>query len=427
LSTSIPNAPKKAVTVWRVRVFAVTWMSYAGFYFCRKAFGIVKPVLEEDYGFTSMDLAWCWGTYLTTYMLGQFLASKMGQRWTCRTLLLGGMAVSLMVNLFIGFSTYAGQDMFWWLVIFLGINGFAQATGWPGNVGILTQWTRSSERGRIMGWWGTCYMLGSMMAKHFAAFMLGWLGLAWSFWGASAVLFGVWVLFYFWGKDQPEDVDLPPFIEEVSVEGHDRKAARPWSEVVHIVFMMGLLYFCFKFTRYAADSWGPTLLKDFFTGPDANVKAGHWSTIFDWVGFLGVIVGGYASDKLFRSRRLPVIFYMTALMFIVTCIMALYGEGDLWVFLITFGLLGFAMMGPDSLLSGTAAMDISTRDKAVVASAIINGLGSIGPIVQEFVIAYLRDTGGTGAVLMLLVGIAFMALLGTAALWRYTHKRGIEL
>ena len=54
--------------------------------------------------------------------------------------------------------------------------------------------------------------------------------------------------------------------------------------------------------------------------------------------------------------------------------------------------LGFAMMGPDSLLSGTCDGHLTT--KAVVASAIINGLGSAGPILQSFVIAYLKDTSG---------------------------------
>ncbi len=418
------------MTVWRIRIFTVTWLSYAGFYFCRKAFGIVKPTLVDDFGFTNMNLAWCWGTYLTTYMLGQFLASKLGQRMACRRMLLGGMALSILMNIFIGATTAGalGKDViFMWLVVFLGINGFAQATGWPGNVGILTQWTRPTERGRVMGWWGTCYMLGSMLAKHSAAFLLGWLGIAWSFWGASLILFGVWILFYLWGKETPEEVGLPPFIEEVAVDGKTRDSGRPWDQVVHIVFMMGLLYFCFKFTRYAADSWGPTILKDFFKGPDSTARAGHWSTVFDWVGFLGVIAGGYASDKLFQSRRLPVVFYMTALMFVVALVMALYGTHSVWLFITTFGLLGFAMMGPDSLLSGTAAMDISTKEKAVVASAIINGLGSAGPILQEFVIAYLKDTSGTGAVLVLLCGIAGLAFIGSAALWAYTRRRGLEL
>ena len=115
------NHQSSSVKVWRVRIFAVTWLSYAGFYFCRKAFGIVKPVLVEDYGFSNMQLAWCWGTYLTTYMFGQFLSSKLGQRYTCRRMLLGGMALSLFMNILIGFSTYGASDnqsVFIWLVVF---------------------------------------------------------------------------------------------------------------------------------------------------------------------------------------------------------------------------------------------------------------------------------------------------------------------
>ena len=57
---------------------------------------------------------------------------------------------------------------------------------------------------------------------------------------------------------------------------------------------MGVLYFCFKSLRYALDSRAPCCSKSRLTSwirrlPDT-------SAAFDWVGFLGVIAGGYLSD-----------------------------------------------------------------------------------------------------------------------------------
>ena len=418
---------------WRINVLAATWSSYVGYYFCRKAFGVLKPALREQYHFQDIELAQIWTAFLVAYMLGQFLSAWLGRKTTCRLLLLTGMGVSLIANLAFGFATLGGTSAYWWMITFMTVNGFAQATGWPGNVGLLAKWARHEERGRLMALWGTCYQLGSIAAKHFAAFMLAWLGIAWSFWGASIILFAIWVLFYFWGQEQPEDVGLPSIVEEITLTDEEAaeeakkdggaladSSTRPWEEAIKVVIAMGMIYFCFKFLRYALDSWSSTLLKDaFMSGPNAisSATAGHLSVAFDWVGFLGVIVGGFLSDKIFKSQRTPVIFFMTVGMFISTLFLWWFGTSSLWVFVALLGFIGFMLMGPDSLISGTAAMDVCSKEMAVVASGIINGLGSIGPIVQELVIGYLKTSHGPQAVFTLLLGVSILAVFGTGLLW----------
>ena len=77
----------------------------------------------------------------------------------------------------------------------MGIHGLAQATGWPHNVALFANWTHRSERGTLFGIWGTCYQLGAVAGKGLAGFLLGWLGLAWSFYGSSIVFFAITVAF----------------------------------------------------------------------------------------------------------------------------------------------------------------------------------------------------------------------------------------
>jgi len=428
LSSNSGAGPMKR---WRIRVFAVSWMSYAGFYFCRKAFGIVKPELKGEYGFTDMELAHIWTAYLIAYMVGQFLAARLGQKYACRTLLLVGMVISLGANFGVGFVITTGTEGYWGLISLMVVNGFAQATGWPGNVGLLAKWTQHSERGRLMAWWSTCYQIGSIFAKHFAAVMLSIFGLAWSFWGASFVLLGVWVLFYFWGQEEPESVGLPALVEEIEVSAGDgeslaKERILPWNEAIRIVVAMGVLYFCFKFLRYALDSWAPMLLDESFEGLD-TATAGHLSTAFDWIGFLGVIAGGYLSDKVFSSRRTPVIFWMSVGTFIAMFLLYWVGSSSLPMFIFLLGLVGFMMLGPDSLLSGTAAMDVSSKEMAVVATGIINGLGSIGPVIQELVIGYLKTNYGPDSVFLLLVFIAATGVVGTGILWSYCKRNHLAL
>jgi len=362
--------------------------------------------------------------YLVAYMLGQFLTALTSRRFATRVLLLTGMGMTVLMNLGMGFTTLMGPAGYWPLLLFNVINGFAQATGWPGNVGVLGNWLRRDERGRVMALWATCYQVGSILAKSFAALMLAVASAAWSFWGAAVIMLGVWVLFYRYQRDSPEDVGLEPIIEPVTADNSSPQEAGkvlPTGVLASIVWM-GAVYFVFKFLRYALDSWSPLAIEELFHLSPA--MAGALSTLFDWVGFVGVIFAGWASDKFFRGRRTPIILIMTIGMTVAFIVLGTVGTASPWVFGLSLALCGFMLMGPDSLLSGVGAIDVGGKRTAVLAAGLINGLGSIGPVIQEEVIGHLLDHYGYHAVFMMLIAVSIVGIAGTGALaLRSRHGR----
>lgn len=402
---------------WQVNVFAATWLSYAGFYFCRKAFGIVKGPLKETLMVDDFQLAHIWTAYLAAYMIGQFLAGYLGTKVACRRLLLVGMAGSVACNIAFGGATLMGPAGYYPLLVFMIINGFAQATGWPGNIGTMAHWFQRDQRGTIIGIWGTCYQLGSVAAKAMAGFLFAWLGLAWSFWGAAAVLFAVWIAFYFLQRDKPEDVGLSPIVGVEMVEGTEPvDDDKPWPpSVVRSVLVMGATYFSFKFLRYALDSWSALVIGENFNLDVAT--AGYISTTFDIVGFAGVIFAGVFSDRFFGGRRATVCFLMAIGLVFSTVVLGQFGSSSVAMFTIALALMGFTLFGPDSLLSGVGAIDVGSKRRAVLAAGIVNGIGSIGPILQEEIIGYLKVHYGMDAVFTLLIGVAALGSIGTGVLW----------
>jgi len=404
-------------------VFAATWTSYAGFYFCRKNFGIVKADVRDTLAVTDLEIAHVWTAYLAAYMVGQFLSAWLGKRVACRTLLLVGMAVSLACNWVFGFATLLGPAGYWPLVIFMVLNGFAQATGWPGNIGSMASWFRRAERGTVMGVWATCYQVGSFLAKWFAAFMFASLGLAWSFWGGACVLMGVWALFYFWGHDRPENVGLDAIIVEVDapasevVDAH-ASGSQGWSpQIRRSVAVMGAAYFSFKFLRYAVESWAPMLMKESFNLPTDT--AGYVSSLFDVLGFSSVLICGFITDKFFGGRRSTVAFILAVGMVLSALYLRLLGPSAVVHFGIALGLIGFTLYGPDSLLSGVGAIDVASRRTAVTVAGVINGMGSFGALLQEELLGYLKTYHGPDAVFAALVAVAALGALGTGILWRW--------
>jgi sugar phosphate permease len=385
----------------------------------------VKLPLKEHFGLDDLEIAWPWTIYLVTYMLGQFLAAGLGRRFESRRILAIGMCVAAASNFAIGFLVDAeSARAFLWICVTMGIFGFAQATGWPHNVALFANWTRKSERGTLFAVWGTCYQFGGVFGKGLAGFLLGWLGLAWSFYGSSLVLLAFTVYFVLRARERPESagvtLDEEPEPDAVKAGGAARPAALPRAFIVPVV-AMGLIYFGFKFLRYALDSWSALILGEHF-GMSATFAA-YFSTAFDWVGFLGVLVAGYWSDRLPGSRRAPVIFWMTCGCFLAVTAMWMVGLGSPVLFVLLLGLIGFMAMGPDSLLAGPSAMEAGTRRQAAVAAGVINGLGSIGPIVQEPVIGWLKKTQGLDSVFLLLVVIVFLTTVATGLLARSDRGR----
>jgi OPA family glycerol-3-phosphate transporter-like MFS transporter len=422
----VPSPPdeertRRQLRRFRIRVFIATWLSYAGLYFCRKPFYIVKATLTEELGIGASALADIGTVYLVAYTLGQFVAAGLGSVVGARRMLLGGMAVSVVCNVIFG-----GAASYWVLLVFSGFNGLAQGTGWSGNVGTMAHWTTRRERGTIMGFWSTCYQVGGVMANGLAALLLGWRGWRWSFFGGSAVLGGVILQFWRLQRNRPEDVGLPPLRE---LEDNDREgAARAggglrrlgWDrQVVITLLLVGGFYFCVKFIRYSLWSWAPYFMQLTF-GLEGD-DAGYLSTIFDVAGFFGAVTAGVVSDRVFRGRRSIVAFIMLAGMTAGCLLLWGPGSGSVTYFAVGLAVVGFMLYGPDSLMTAAGAIDLGSRRGAIAAAGVINGMGSVGSVVQEKVVAnlYQRSGGELAPVFLVLLSAAAasMLLIGIV-LWR---------
>jgi MFS transporter, OPA family, glycerol-3-phosphate transporter len=411
MTTAKPSGQlQDAQQSWRTKILVSTWLAYAGLYFCRKAFYVVKGTLSDDLGLDTAALGEIGTAYLVCYTLGQFSSAAVGSRIGPRILLLSGIAASIGANIVFGFA-----NNYWTLFTFMCVNGFAQATGWPSVVGTLGNWTRSSERGTLMGFWGTCYQLGGVMAVWWASFWMasqGWRG---AFFAASAVLIGVWVVVFFWQRNKPEDEGLASIRddEESSTveQTSERSKVSPWTrELVTNICLVGAFYFGVKFVRYAIWSWTPYFLERNFSL--AGDDAGYLSSIFDAAGFFGVIFAGYVSDRYFRGKRTSLSILMLVGMTVSCLAMYLFGSTSLVFFAISLALVGFMLFGPDSLLTGAGAIEIGTPQTAVAAAGIINGFGSIGSVVQELVVAkvYQSSSGDIAPVFALLIGASALSV-----------------
>lgn len=417
---------KKQLRLWRVRIFVATWLCYAGYYFCRRPFYIAKGRLADELHFDAATLGAIGAIYLVAYAVAQFAAGAAGNRFGPRVMLLSGMAVSIAANIGFGMSSSAGA-----FFLLMTINGVAQATGWSANIGTMATWFNRQERGTVMGLWTTNFQVGGVVANAMAAWVLGGYGWRASLFAGAAALGAVWLIVLTNQRNRPADVGLAAVLDEGEVARTADDPPAPtglgWDrEVVINIVVVGVYYFFLKLIRYALWSWAP-----FFLAKNYGMKgddAGYISTLFDVFGIPGVILTGWLSDRFFDSRRAGVSLLMTLLLLSSCVVLYTFGALSVTVFAVCIAVAGFALYGPDALLTGAGAMDIGNRRGATLAAGLISGIGSLGPIVQELVIGRLYDGSGgdlSGVFLLLLVSaIAAVAMMVVAVVRnRLGHAR----
>ncbi len=402
---------------WRWRILLASYLAYAGYYLTRKTFTIVKTTLTVEFQIGLDAIAHVWTVFLFAYLVGQFVNSYLGRKWGARILLLGGLGISILINVIFGFANSYST-----LMVFMFFNGLVQASGWPGCVGAVAQWLRQKERGTIMGFWSTNYLLGNIVVKMLGGYVLAACGWRYAFWGNTVITFFVWWLIYFWQRNKPEDVGLEPIVkQDFSARSEVRASTAeriPFSEYLKlltnpIVLLMGMSYFSIKFLRYALDSWLPTFLNISGLG---KAQAAYYSSIFDMAGLAGSIFAGIALDRFFRSRWERLSLAMGLGLVISYYAVIQLGQNPVLLAYL-YGLVGFMIYGPDTILCGAASVQVAGEKNSVAVVGIVNGIGCLGPVIQEEVIAwFMKEKAASQGIhdaneLALFLSMAFVLIM----------------
>ena len=155
------------VDVQRRRIFSFTWLTYAGFYLCRKNLSVIIPLLHGSVGLSSIALANIVFGYSLLYVIGQFVCGFLSDRFGAKRVVGSGLILVIFSNLMMG--VHASLT---WLLVFACLNGIGQATGWSGLVKIMAVWFDPENRGVVMAWWGTNYVFGGFLATAFATWTI---------------------------------------------------------------------------------------------------------------------------------------------------------------------------------------------------------------------------------------------------------------
>jgi sugar phosphate permease len=416
------NRPEAATSGRRGqrRIFAVTWLTYAGFYLCRKNLSIALPALHTASGLGSLALANIVFGYSLLYALGQFGCGFLSDRFGPRRVVGTGLVLIVASNLLMGIH---GAPL--WLLVFACANGIGQSTGWSGLVKIMASWFSSRQRGVVMAWWGTNYVLGGFLATAFATWAVSqqWLlpALGWrrGFILPAAVLAVVAAPFFLVVRDEP--ATSQPQGSAESGATHDGSSSHSaWGEVRALlgnraIWLIGASYFFLEMCRYALMFWLPYYMVNQLHY--SLTASGYLSSLYELVGVVGAVAAGYISDHWMQSRRAPVSALMLCGFSVV--VLAQMGTASLGPAMtgVAVSLAGLLSYGPDTLLSGAAAQDIGQAKAAATASGLIDGIGHLGALISPYLVIYVSEHYGWDRLFLVFAAAGFAAAGMLIPLW----------
>jgi OPA family glycerol-3-phosphate transporter-like MFS transporter len=152
--------------------------------------------------------------------------------------------------------------------------------------------------------------------------------------------------------------------------------------------------FCTGFLRNGVMSWYPKYSKAVGIGGD--FVAANWGMLLCVFGIVGGMFAGVISDRLFQSRRGPVVSVLYAGLTVGAVAMTLF-ISERWVGWVLV-LMALNYVGVHGMLSGTASADFGGRKNAGVAVGIIDGFVYGGTAVQSLLVGMIIPEGSAAKV-----------------------------
>ena len=413
------DADDRRFSAAQVRVVWLLWATYGAFYFCRQNVAAAVPGLGEEMELSRAEIGTILGALKLAYGIGQFVNGQLAERVPARVLLAVGMFGSAAMNVLFGFGTGLYFLLFVWAA-----NGYCQALGWTPTMRVASRWFAPEKRGRAVGIIGTGYQLAgaaTFVVSGWAAGQYGWRA---AHYVPAAILATMGIVTLLWVREQPPASEAQATRGTPDGEPTTAAPRHGWIETLWVtianprLWLLAIALAMVDATRYGFSDWGLAHIKE-MQGGGVGKNALKYA-VLPLGGMAGAIFAGFASDRWFQGRRVPVL---------VGLLLALSGLSILYDAVVQtqpavavglLGLIGLCIYGPQVLLVGAAAMDTARAGRAVAAVGFVNLFGYLGAFAGDKVTGELADSHGWQAAVFFWAGCAFVGALVLLPLWRFT-------
>jgi OPA family glycerol-3-phosphate transporter-like MFS transporter len=377
---------------------------YAFFYMGRYNFSAVQAAVAEQFGWSYSDFGSIISAGLLTYGCAVFFNGPLADRIGGKRAILIGASGAAVFNLLFGLGHLillrpavmrSGQvispavlanglstsTVIAAFAVIWACNHYFQSFGALSIVKVNAAWFRISERGKFAGIFGIMIQAGRTMAFLVLPLSLRYLPWQYAFFIPAVVLAIMW--FVLWrkventpnaagftdldtGDETPEEAQVATTLGYVLRKVFARP--EPW--------LIALASMCIGMVRHSVDHWYAR-----YIGVVFGVSAQHLSSFAPYqiasvamplAAVAGGLLAGNASDRLFGSRRAPVIF--VAFLGQAVCLLLLRAFlRDAWAACLFLVMISLFINSAHSLVGGASSMDFGGRKAVATAAGLFDG------------------------------------------------------
>jgi OPA family glycerol-3-phosphate transporter-like MFS transporter len=449
--------------VYRLRRFQ-NWITigilYSLFYMSRYNFTAIAPYLKEYFGWVKTDLGMFEMVLPLIYGLSVIIngpiADKIGGK---KSFLIGAAGVVVMNFLFGGAHWLVGEPAVWikgadgslaqlvekaaylhgfghgstlWLLSAVwAVNGYFQSFGALSIVKINAQWFHISERGTFAAIFGVLIRAGLILAFSGTPFIARYVTWYWAFWIPAALVALLFVLTLLLVKDTPEEAGYPTMETGDAVISRGAQERVTLADILRKVFTSRVMWMIAVSSvmiglvrRSVVDTWVPLYFSEIhhLTGTSWTYQIASWGMAL--AGIAGGFVFGIMSDRVFGSRRAPVVTMGFGGMVIGLGLFLgadALGLGPFAAAACWF-VLSFFVNGAHGMIGGAASMDFGGRKAVATAAGLFDGLQYFASAPNGLIVGYITQHYGWQVWKIWPVPFAVIGVVTMATLWNVMPK-----
>jgi len=421
LSTTgaIDPGPNRGTGRYRWTVCALLFASTTICYMDRQIFGLLKPTLDMQLGWSETDYGDIVATFSLLYAIGYLLGGRLMDAIGVRrglALAVGGWSIAAaahgLMSSVIGFKLARGAL------------GLAEGGNFPASIKAVREWFPPRERALATGLFNAGSNIGAIVTPITLPFVVAAFG-----WRAAFLIAGLlgimwlalWLIFY----ERPELQRRLSAAERAQIQDGDRSVDEPdlpwlallrhrgtWAYVVGMLMTSPVWWFYLN--------WVPGFLDARF-GVNMMTAIGPLVAIY-LVADIGSVAGGWISSRLVAHGTRPIPARLAAMACMALCTIPVVfaaGVSGMWGAVL---LIALAAAGHQGLSANLYTIVSDTMPARAVSSVIgIGGFaaGVCGMFVAMAVGRVLDATGGNYMLLFIGAGVAYpLAVLAMALILR---------
>ncbi len=376
------------------------FMVYMINYLDRVALSITVPLIEHDLTINAEQFGMIFGSFFFGYAIFNFIGGLAVDKFG--PTLVMGIAVGLW-SVFCGMTAFANG--FYSLLILRVLFGMAEGPICASANTAVNGWFPKKQAATAMGFLSAGSPLGGAVAGP----IVGYLSMAFGWRPAFMIICAigmVWMVFWFFiaadtpAKSRRVSERERELVAHLKTETHS--AEEELANAAHgigfylrqpIILVTAFAFFCYNYILFFFLSWFPSYLVQ---AHNLNIKQMSLTTMIPWiVGFIGLALGGFVSDRIFKvtgrlllSRKIVLVVCLLAA---AVCV-ALAGTVSSVVPAVILMSVSIFFLYVTGAIYWAIIQDVVHKSRVGSISGFIHLIGSLsgiaGPIITGFIVQH---------------------------------------